>query len=127
MQRTIRQMVAKGSHVMTDELNVYHATGMSYQHDMIRHSSNVYAMGNVHTNTVEGFFSLLKRGINGTFHHVSKGHLARYCDEFEFRWNNRKITDGERAELLVQGAEGKRLTYEQPEGSGADRSDSLQE
>ena len=70
--------------------------------------------GNVYTNTVEGFFSLLKRGINGTFHHVSRGHLARYCDEFEFRYNSRDVSDGERANMLVLAAEGKRLTYEQP-------------
>jgi hypothetical protein len=70
--------------------------------------------GTAYTNTVEGFFSLLKRGINGTFHHVSRGHLARYCDEFAFRYQNRKTTDAERAGLLVKGAEGKRLTYKQP-------------
>jgi len=56
--------------------------------------------GNVHTNTVEGFFGLLKRGIIGSFHHVSKGHLSRYIDEFAFRYNARKVTDGERAAML---------------------------
>ena len=61
----------------------------------------------------------MKRGINGTFHHVGKGHLARYCDEFSFRYNSRHVSDGERAGLLVQSAEGKRLTYEQPEGTSA--------
>lgn len=66
------------------------------------------------TNTVEGFFSLLKRGINGTFHHVSRGHLNRYCDEFAFRYENRKASDGQRANMVVAGAEGKRLTYQQP-------------
>ena len=62
-------------------------------------------------------FSLLKRGINGSFHHVSKSHLHRYCAEFEFRYNNRialGVNDGERAALIVTGAEGKRLTYKQP-------------
>jgi len=75
--------------------------------------------GNAYTNTVEGFFSLLKRGINGTFHHVSRGHLGRYCDEFAFRYERRKVSDGTRAGLLVQGAEGKRLTYKQPAGLSA--------
>jgi len=56
----------------------------------------------------------LKRGINGTFHHVSRGHLNRYCDEFAFRYENRKSTDNQRAIKLVAGAEGKRLTYKQP-------------
>lgn len=57
----------------------------------------------------------MPRGINGTFHHVSKGHLGRYCDEFSFRYSNRHITDGDRSKLLVSGAEGKRLTYKQPD------------
>ena len=70
--------------------------------------------GNVHTNTVEGFFGLLKRGLTGQFHHVSKGHLGRYIDEFCFRYNARKMNDGDRASLIVAGAEGKRLTYQQP-------------
>lgn len=59
-------------------------------------------------------------GINGTFHHISKGHLHRYCSEFEFRYNTRTAlgyTDGDRAKLLTQGAEGKRLTYKQPSGN----------
>ena len=65
-------------------------------------------------NTVEGFFSILKRGVNGVYHHVSRGHLAKYSDEFAFRYENRKVSDGARAKLLVEGAEGKRLTYKQP-------------
>lgn len=73
----------------------------------------------IHTNTVEGFFSLLKRGINGTFHHVSKGHLGRYCDEFSFRYSKRHVADGERSKLLVRGVEGKRLTYKQPDSASA--------
>jgi hypothetical protein len=63
---------------------------------------------------VEGFFSLLKRGVNGVFHHVSRGHLDRYCDEFAFRYENRGVSDGDRAKLLVAKAEGKRLTYKRP-------------
>ena len=73
--------------------------------------------GEAYTNTVEGFFSILKRGINGVYHHVGRGHLARYCDEFAFRYENRKVSDGQRATLLVAGAEGKRLTYKQPAAS----------
>jgi len=70
--------------------------------------------GTDHTNTVEGFFGLLKRGINGVYHHVSRGHLSRYCDEFAFRYEHRKATDGDRAIALVQMGEGKRLTFKQP-------------
>lgn len=64
-----------------------------------------------HTNTVEGSFSLLKRGIIGTFHSVSKKHLHRYLAEFDFRWNHRKVTDGERAGAAIRKTAGKRLTY----------------
>jgi transposase-like protein len=113
------------AHLMTDELPVYPKTAVNAgfkRHQMIRHMDKQYVRGNVHTNTVEGFFSLLKRGINGTFHHISKGHLHRYCSEFEFRYNTRTAlgyTDGERASLLVKGAEGKRLTYKMPSGPSA--------
>jgi hypothetical protein len=66
-----------------------------------------------HINTCESFFSLIKRGVYGAFHHVSKEHLHRYCDEFSFRWNTRKLTDGERMETALGMMEGKRLTYRQ--------------
>ena len=81
------------------------------------HSAGEYVRGEAHTNTVEGFFSLLKRGINGVYHHVSRGHLHRYCDEFAFRYELRKVDDGTRTAMMVEGAEGKRLTYKQPVAS----------
>ena len=65
----------------------------------------------VHTNTVEGFFSILKRGIIGVYHHVGKQHLHRYLSEFDFRYNSRDTKDGERAILAVRGTAGKRLMY----------------
>src|ERR1041384_3397125 len=86
----------------------------AYKRSPLKHKNDEYVRGNVHSNTVEGFFSLLKRGINGTFHHVSRGHLNRYCDEFAFRYENRNVSDNQRATRLVAGAEGKRLTYKQP-------------
>jgi len=98
--------------MMTDEHRGY--GGLVADHQTVNHSRGEYVRGRAHVNTAEGFFSLLKRGINGTFHHVSRGHLQRYCDEFAFRYENRKTTDGERAALVVSGAEGKRLTYAQP-------------
>jgi hypothetical protein len=91
-------------------------------HKTIKHSAKEYVRGDVHTNTVEGVFSLLKRGITGSFHHVSKGHLHRYCDEFSFRYNTRTklgYTDSMRAAELVLGAEGKRLTYQSRSGASA--------
>lgn len=120
VQDVIRREVSLNAHMMSDELNVYHPLSMGFRkHDMIKHSDGVYGRGNVHTNTVEGFFGLLKRGIIGSFHHVSKGHLARYVDEFSFRYNSRTVSDAERAALMVSGAEGKRLTFKQPSSASA--------
>lgn len=74
-------------------------------------SRGEYARGPIHTNTVESFYSLLKRGLVGTFHHVSAKHLRRYTGEFDFRWNTRKVTDAERTVAALKGVEGKRLFY----------------
>ena len=76
--------------------------------------TTVHGQGAVHTNTVEGYFSIVKRGITGVYHHVAVKHLWRYLGEFDFRYNHRAklgVTDGERAHLAVLGAAGKRLTY----------------
>jgi transposase-like protein len=118
VQDAIVEHVHKNARLMTDESGLYTTVGkyMLGGHETVKHSLNEYARGEAHTNTVEGFFSLLKRGINGVYHHVGKGHLGRYCDEFAFRYDHRKISDGERAQLAVLGAEGKRLTYKQPAG-----------
>jgi hypothetical protein len=80
-------------------------------HDVVIHSRGEYVRGNVHTNSVEGFFSLLKRGIVGTFHHIGTEHLEKYANEFAFRYSFRKLTDGDRAERIFKNSEGKRLTY----------------
>jgi transposase-like protein len=116
-QKAIREAIERGSRVMTDEFNVYHGTSMGYKHETVHHASKEYVRGDVYTNSVEGFFSLLKRGINGTFHHIGKGHIARYIAEFEFRYNARQVSDAKRAALLVEAGEGKRLTYKQPAGT----------
>lgn len=124
--KNIHKALAKNLHqfstteLITDESALYGGDKFGrIPHSTVNHSRREYARGHVHTNTVEGFFSLLKRGIFGVFHHVSKEHLARYCDEFAFRYSERKVSDAERAGLLVKGAEGKRLTYKQPTGMGA--------
>lgn len=93
-------------------------------HDTVNHEAGEYVRGDIHTNTIEGFFSILKRGIVGTFHHVSPQHLQRYVTEFDFRYNHRQTTvkidgknvkvgssDAQRATALLKGASGKRLTY----------------
>jgi hypothetical protein len=117
--------------LMTDD-STYAANYASefYAHASVVHSRGEYTdeAGFAHTNTVESFFSILKRGITGSFHAVSEKHLQRYVDEFAFRWNTRSargIEDFERAERILKGAVGKRLTYrrtdeaEEREGDGA--------
>jgi transposase-like protein len=110
-------LASRKSTLMTDESNVYPAVGAEFAgHETVNHSAEEYVRlgGFVHTNTAEGFFSILKRGIYGTYHHVSEVHLGRYLAEFDFRYNARKITDAERAAFAVRGAEGKRLLYRGP-------------
>lgn len=87
---------------------------MVYLTGKLTHSRREYARGDVTTNTVEGFFSLLKRGLYGTFHSVSDRHLHRYVAEFEYRYNTRKLGDGERTTKAIRQAVGKRLRYKQP-------------
>jgi hypothetical protein len=99
---------------MTDEATYYKWLPAEYEHETVPHKARVYARGDVTTNTVEGFFSLLKRGIYGVYHNVSREHLQRYLDEFEFRYNHRKLEDGERTVAAIKGGEGKRLMYVQP-------------
>jgi|SRR3990172_1152843 len=106
----IRKNVDASAHLMTDEHGAY--TGLDKEfasHDTIRHSRKEYVRGNVYTNTAEGYFSLLKRGLNGTFHHVSEQHLFRYISEFDFRYNGRHVTDGERFNKLLMSVGDKRL------------------
>jgi len=115
LQEALSANAVKSATLMTDDYFAYRSLGEGQAaHGVVKHSNDEYVRGEAHTNTVEGFFSLLKRGINGAFHHVSRGHLERYCDEFAFRYENRKATDAERATMIVGGAEGKRLTYQQP-------------
>jgi len=106
--------VDRASYLMTDESRLYEKTGKEFAgHSAVAHSMGEYvrAAGFVHSNTAENFFSIFKRGVIGTYHHMSEAHLGRYCREFDFRYNTRKITDGERAALILKGTEGKRLTY----------------
>jgi transposase-like protein len=119
LDAAINSLVAQDATMVTDEYAPYQnvAKRSGRKHETVHHASKEYVRGAAHTNTAEGFFSLLKRGINGVYHHVGRGHLIRYCDEFSFRYDNRKVTDGERAGRLVAGAEGKRLTYRQPAAS----------
>ena len=105
--------ISRASYLMTDEGTVYPKVGKEFAgHGRVNHSINEYVRGGFwHTNTVEGYFSILKRGIIGTYHHVRPAHLKRYVGEFDFRYNTRKITDMERAEIAAEGIKGKRFTY----------------
>jgi hypothetical protein len=111
----MRQHVDGAAEIMTDEASWYPMAVHAFRggHQTVNHSRGEYARGAVHTNTVEGFFSLLKRGIVGTFHHVSAHHLHRYLSEFDFRYNLREVSDGERASAIARAAEGKRLMFRQ--------------
>jgi transposase-like protein len=105
--------------IMTDDFKSYDFVRTNFaSHDVIDHSEGKYVRRAgrrfIHTNTAENFFSILKRGVTGIYHHWSKHHLHRYLSEFDFRYNARGITDGERTTRAIRGAEGKRLTYRQP-------------
>jgi len=106
----------------TDEARHYANVGREFAggHYTVRHGYNEYARQDgpvlATTNTVEGFFAILKRGVIGTFHHVSPKHLHRYVSEFEFRYNTRKLEDGARLRAVVRAADGRRLTYAEQVG-----------
>jgi transposase-like protein len=107
------------SHLRTDHSPVYWTIGDEYKtHYTVNHSIEEYVRGDAHTNTVEGYFSIFKRGVIGTYHHISAGHLHRYLAEFDFRYSHRVklgFDDVERTRLAIRGAVGKRLTYRQPD------------
>ncbi len=109
--------VDRASHLMTDESMVYTSVGREFAgHSVVNHSAREYVTtgGFKHSNTAENFFSIFKRGVIGTYHHMSEAHLGRYCVEFDFRYNTRTMTDAERTVEAIKGARGKRLMYRQP-------------
>lgn len=106
--------VDRASHLMTDESHVYTAVGREFNgHSTVNHSAKEYVTtgGFKHSNTAENFFSIFKRGVIGTYHHMSEAHLGRYCREFDLRYNTRAMNDSERALTIVKGMIGRRLTY----------------
>jgi len=115
------EAIAKDSHFRTDQAPVYTEIGTGFaSHETVNHSIKEYVRGDAHTNTVEGYFSIFKRGIYGTYHHVSTEHLKRYLCQFDFRYNERialGVDDTERTIKAIRGAEGRRLTYRQPRGA----------
>ncbi len=115
--------ISPEANLMTDDARIYRRIAKQFaSHASVNHSAGEYARGNAHTNTVEGYFSILKRGLVGTFHHVSPKHLGRYVSEFDFRYNTRTAmgyTDSERADMALKRITGKRLTYRRTKESQA--------
>jgi transposase-like protein len=114
LKGAIREMVDQNSRIMTDDFPVYAGIGNEFAggHETVCHSTKEYVRGDIHTNTAESSFALLKRGIMGIYHSVSKEYLHRYLWQFDFLWNSRKMNDGERTAVAIKLAEGKRLTYQ---------------
>jgi len=115
LQVVMEQHLSPETNLRTDELAAYKYLGKEYaSHESVKHSKEEYVRGDVHTNTVEGFYSIFKRGMKGIYQHCAEKHLHRYLSEFDFRYSNRialGIDDGERRTLAIKGAAGKRLTY----------------
>lgn len=108
----LRTQIDRASDLMTDKANFYMEVGREFKaHRRVDHSIKEYVRGDDHTQTIESYFGILKRGIMGSYHHVSQAHLKRYLAEFDFRYNFRKVDDTERMDEALKGIEGKRLTY----------------
>jgi hypothetical protein len=103
---------------MTDEASWYIQIGLGFaEHGVVQHGAGEYVRDDIHTNTLEGCFSIFKRGMKGIYQHCGRQHLHRYVAEFEFRHNHRianEVNDTERAALILKAAEGRRLTYRRP-------------
>jgi transposase-like protein len=119
----LRKNIAEGAHVMTDDAKWYKPLSLAFaKHDAVNHSKYEYVHEyvrptdrHVHTNTIEGFFSIFKRGMRGIYQHCSKDHLHRYLHEFDFRYSNRiavGVNNTSRADRLLKGVVGKRLMYQ---------------
>ena len=113
---TLRPLIVthtdRKSDLMTDQGGQYYHVGKEFnRHETVNHGVDEYVRGDAHTNTAECRFGLMKRAVYGTHHSVSQAHLARYLAEWDFKWNTRKVKDGERAAIALKGIEGKRLTY----------------
>ena len=117
LRETIVKVASRKSYLATDELASYEKIGKEFSgHGAVNHSADEYVRlgGFIHVNTAECRFSLMKRAVFGTHHSISEAHLSRYLTEWDFKWNTRNIADGERAELALKGAEGRRLTCRGP-------------
>jgi transposase-like protein len=123
LKGAIRRNVSREARIMTDSFKSYRGLAKEFaSHEYVSHSDGEYVRGDVHTNTAENYFSILKRGIDGTYHHISEAHLPRYLAEFDFRYNNRiglGVTDAERTRRALSMVAGKRLRYADGRGGRA--------
>jgi transposase-like protein len=110
IKEVVRRHVLKGTKLMTDSYSAYERLGLDYPRESVNHIKGEYVRGNVHTNTIEGFWSLLKRGLVGIYHQASRKHLDKYIDEFEYRYNTRDLKDNMRFADALFHSDG-RLTY----------------
>lgn len=111
LKEILLENVEKGAQLFTDGKSPYLGVDHDYNRESVNHLQGEYVRGSVYTNTVEGYFSIFKRGLIGVYHHVGKQHLHRYTAEFDFRYNRRKMKDGQRTIDVIKGAEGKRLMF----------------
>jgi transposase-like protein len=115
LKKAIFEMVDRGSDFMSDENGSYSTIGKWFaSHQTVSHSAGEYVRGDVHNNTMESSFAIVKRGLIGIHHAVSKEHLHRYLAHYDFLWNCRKMNDGQRAALAIESSQGKRLMYKEP-------------
>jgi transposase-like protein len=114
----VRENIDRESRLHTDESRLYDNSDEHFEaHETVKHSAGEYVRGDIHTNSAEGYFSILKRGMRGIYQHCAEKHLHRYLAEYDFRYNHRSrlgFNDGERAALAIKAGEGKRLTYRGP-------------
>ena len=115
LKAAVRELVDTNAQLMSDENNAYNGLAPEYaSHETVNHGTKEYARGNIHVNTAESSNALVKRGLMGIYHNVSKEYLHRYLWQWDFLWNNRESNDGERTIAAVKSAEGKRLMYKEP-------------
>ncbi len=112
LKGAIRDHVQRDASIMTDEWRSYEGLDKEFaSHETVAHGAGEYARGAVNTNTVEGYFATLKRGVNGTYHRISPAHLHRYLNEFDFRYSTRHLSDGQRTMRALAQSQGRRLMY----------------
>lgn len=121
IKEALKNNVSPEARLSTDDARMYRKIAKKYaEHLVVNHSRDEYRRGDAYTNTIEGFFSVFKRGMNGVYQHCGSQHLGRYLAEFDFRYNHRTalgVNDVQRADAALKGIEGKRLTYRRPDSA----------